>query len=197
MTVLEQLIHIDEQVTLWLNTHSPAFLDPVWELFSEVNIWFPFYTLVVAYVFWRLGWKKGLAILLALILTVVLTDQLSYHLKEAIQRLRPCHNAWMLDGGLRMPQGPRASLYGFFSGHASNTFGFAAFTCAVLKKNDPIHSYRGWGWFVYIWATLVSLSRIVLAAHFVGDILAGMVFGSCMGWLTAWLCSAVIAKAKL
>ena len=198
MTLLEQIIQWDEQATLWINNASPVWLDPMWKLFSHVSVWFPFYALVAAYMFWRLGWKKGLAIVLALVVSVVVTDQFSVYVKDTlVMRLRPCHNGWMLYHGLRLPSGPSGSLYGFFSGHACNTFGFAALTSLALRLNDKAHSYKGWTWFVMIWASMVALSRIMMGAHFLGDVIVGAAFGLLVGAALAWLSRYIIVKAKL
>ncbi len=196
MTFLEQLDHFDQSATLWINQLSPASWETFWSFLSEVEIWIPLYTLVIAYMFWRLGWKKSLILLGVLILTIVLTDQISYHIKESVQRPRPCHTPWMLDSGLQIPEAKR-SLYGFFSSHASNTFGFAAFTCTAFKKNDPHHSYRAWGWIIYSWAALIATSRIMLGAHFLGDILVGTLFGLLMGWGMASLGRWMVVRAKV
>lgn len=197
MNFLQSLLQADEQLTLWLNVHSPAFLDPFWTVISGIRVWIPLYLLVFVYIFWRLGWKKGLVLLLAMLLTLLLTDQASYQTKEFLQRLRPCHNGWMLEHGLRLPAGANQSLYGFFSGHACNCFGFATFTYTALRLNDPHHSYGGWGWFIFLWAAFIAYSRIVLGAHFVGDILVGTVFGLGIAYATARLSRLVIVKAKL
>lgn len=198
MTVLEQIAQYDEHVTLWLNNLSPEFLDPVWKLFSYVSVWFPFYALVAAYMFWRLGWKKALTIVLAMVVSVVLTDRISVYVKDVlVMRLRPCYNDWMLSNGLHLPSGQARTLYGFFSGHASNTFGFAALTSLALTQNDKAHSYKGWTWFVMIWAGLVSLSRIMMGAHFLGDVLAGACFGLLIGSALALASRRIIVKAKL
>lgn len=197
MTFLQQLIHWDERLTLWLNMHSPAFLDPFWTAISGIPIWIPLYVLTVIYMFWRMRWKKGLVLLLAAILTIVLTDQFSYQTKEFLQRLRPCHNAWMLEHGLRLPAGTNHSLYGFFSGHACNCFGFANFTYTAFRKSDPHHAYGAWGWFIYLWAGFIAWSRIVLGAHFLGDILVGTAVGLTISYALAQAASRIILKAKL
>ena len=197
MNFLEQLIQLDQQASLWLNVHNPSFLDPFWLFISGVRVWFPFYGLVIVYMFWRLGWKKALTLVAAIAITIVLTDQISYHIKEGVMRLRPCHTQWMLDGGIRLPGGVLGSLYGFFSGHASNCFAFAVFTSQAFKKNDPHHSYKVWDWIIFLWATLIALSRIVLGAHFLGDVLVGTVFGLAVGYGMALLSRWIIVKAKL
>ena len=55
---------------------------------SDVRIWFPMYGVIMGMMIYRLGWKKGLVVILSCILCVILADQISYHIKEGIDRLR-------------------------------------------------------------------------------------------------------------
>ena len=91
--MLDRLIGIDQDITLWINSFHSAWSDPVWMFFSDVRIWFPAYGIIMAMMIYRLGWKKGLIVVLTCILTVVLTDQISYHIKEGVDRLRPYYTA--------------------------------------------------------------------------------------------------------
>lgn len=171
---LEPIIQFDQQATLWVNSLHCPFTDSVWMLLSDVRIWFPAYVFVAFMLFKRLGWKKGLVFLVALVLTVVLTDQISNLIKNSVMRLRPCYTAAMLEGGLWCPL-PRRGLYGFFSGHASNAFAFAAASSMAFRK-------RGYTVGVFCWAALVALSRVFMAMHYLGDILVGALFGLAVGF---------------
>ena len=194
---LEGLIQLYQRVSLWLNGLGSPASDPLWLLLSDNKIWFPAYGIVMVFAIWKLGWKKGLAVILSLILGVVLIDQSCNVVKAGFERLRPCYNSWMLAQGVRLPYGVTGHLFGFFSAHAANTFGFAINSYLGFKLNDPKHSYRAYGWGVFIWATLVALSRVMMAAHFVGDVLVGTLFGLAMGLLIAGVTHFVIVKAQL
>ena len=98
----------------------------------------------------------------------------------------------MLANGLYLP-GDAGGLYGFFSGHAANSFGFAASTLGIFRS-DERHSYKAYGWAIMIWAFLVSLSRIFLGRHFFGDILVGAVVGLLLGFLFALLYRRIAAR---
>lgn len=189
------IVQIDQAVTLWINKLDTPALYPLWMALSDAKIWFPAYAIVMGFIIWKLGWKKGVLVSLSLILCVVLTDQLSGVVKDGVARLRPCYNSWMIENGVIMPYGQIGHLYGFFSSHAANVFGFAAGTTLGLRLNGkPVPAYA---WGVYIWASLVSLSRIMMAAHFLGDVLVGVLFGLLIGSLMALLVRFIIVKARL
>ncbi|MBQ6761456.1 MAG: phosphatase PAP2 family protein [Bacteroidales bacterium] len=191
--MLERLIGIDQDITLWLNGFHSAFTDPFWMFLSDIRIWFPAYGAIMGMMIYRLGWKKGLVVILSCVLTVVLADQISAHIKDGIGRLRPCYSTWMLQHGLHWPLS-RYSFFGFFSGHASNAFGFAVCSWLGFRLNDPSHDYKVYGWCALLWAFLVAVSRVMMAAHYFGDILVGTVFGIAVGLFTAALGRGVIRR---
>lgn len=192
---LESLIQLDQHITLWLNSfHSPA-SDQFWMFMSDVKVWFPAYLAVTVAAFWRLGWKRGLVVVLSLILTVVVVDQSATHLKEGLERLRPCYTTWMLDNGLNWPVN-RPNYFGFFSGHASNTFAFAVVSCMGFRA-DKTCSCRIYGICVFLWAALVSISRVMMGMHYLGDILVGTLFGLAVGFVIGLLARTIILKANL
>ena len=194
---MEGLVQIDQQLTLWINGLDIPALFPVWRVFSKVALWFPIYALVMGFLIWRLGWKKGLVVVLSLILCVVLTDQLANLVKNSVCRPRPCHTPWMLEHGLVLPDGIAGGPYGFFSGHAANCFGFAMASWLGFRKNDQPHAYKAYGWVVFMWAGLVAVSRIMMGAHYLGDVLVGAAFGLLVGLGMAYAAHGILVKAKL
>jgi len=194
---MESLVQLDQQLTLWLNLHNPSALNGFWHVVSSVKIWYPLYGFMAGVILWKLGWKKGLAVIATLILGIVLTDQIANLVKDGVMRLRPCRDAWMTENGVLCPDGMIGGLYGFFSGHAANSFGFAAGSWAGLQLNDRKHRYGIYGCCIMIWAAVISLSRIMLAAHYLGDILVGCLFGLALGFGLAFLAHWIIVKAHL
>ncbi len=188
-------IQLDHAVTLWINDLGSYLPHSLWYILSDAKVWFPAYALVMAFMIWKLGWKKGLIVVASIIACIVLTDQLSNMVKSGFQRLRPCYDPWMLENGVKMPYGQTAYLYGFFSSHAANVFGFAAVTSLGLRLNGKQDKVFSWG--VYIWASLVSLSRVMMAAHFLGDVLTGVVFGFVIGAAVAFAAHLLIKVLKL
>ena len=76
-------------------------------------------------------------------------------------------------------------------------FGFAAGSWAGLQLNDPKRRYGIYGCCIMIWAALISLSRVMLAAHYLGDILVGSLFGLALGYALARLAHWAMVKARL
>ena len=50
------------------------------------------------------------------------------------------------------------------------------------------------GWVVFLWAALMSLSRTMMGAHFLGDITVGALVGLGVGFLMALLARLVVVK---
>ena len=189
--MLERLIGIDQDITLWINSFHSAWTDPIWMFFSDIKVWFPMYGVIMGMMIYRLGWKRGLIVILSCILTVVLCDQISSHIKDSLQRLRPLYTTELLQCGLHWPLN-RPNYFGFFSGHASNAFGFAMCSWLGFRLNDKKYRYRVYGVCIFLWAALVALSRIMVAAHYFGDVLVGTLFGLAVGLFTASLARGVI-----
>ena len=49
------------------------------------------------------------------------------------------------------------------------------------------HFFPGYTLLMYIWATLIGFSRVLLRVHYVSDIVAGMLLGTGIGMVTLWL----------
>ncbi|MDE5956001.1 MAG: hypothetical protein K2G80_05845, partial [Bacteroidales bacterium] len=82
-------IHLlDQHITLKINGWHSAFSDKVWAFFSDIPVWIPLYALIVAFIIWRLGWKKGLIVVAAALATFGFCDQFSNLIKNIVCRVR-------------------------------------------------------------------------------------------------------------
>lgn len=188
----QEIHELDQQVTLAMNNWHSGITDPIMQFFSNIPIWIPMYVIVAVFLFVRLGWKKAIVVTVSVALTFLLCDQFANLIKNSVGRLRPCHDEWMLAEGLRMLEG-KGGLYGFFSGHSSNSFGFAVSTYLGFK-NDKRLKYRGYATWIFFWAFMVSASRIFVGKHYLGDVLVGIAAGSLIGLACAFAARAVIRK---
>ena len=185
------IVRLDQDITLAINGLHNDFSDVVWHAFSTSHIWIPLYLIIVVFIVWKAGWKKGLVYVAVIVLCFALCDQFATLIKNYVCRPRPCHEPFMLQNGLRLLE-DAGGQYGFFSSHASNAFGLAVTSTQAVNAAYK-RPQRWFSWLLYIWATLVSVSRIFVGKHYLGDILTGMlvglVLGSVMASLGHWICS--------
>ena len=208
----------DQAVTLEINSWDSSFTDPIWQFLSDVPAWIPMYVLIVALLIWKLGWKKGLIVVLAAGLTFGFCDQFSNLIKDAVGRVRPLNDAFMLSNGLNVLE-KGSSSYSFFSAHAANAFGLATCTFIALKRilglQNCQHSssavliadgkktlYRmpswlkAYGIWMFIWAPLVAISRVFVGKHYLGDVLVGGLIGLAAGYAFARLAAFLSQKIR-
>ena len=98
----QEIHRFDQDLTLKINSWNSNFSDPIWEFLSDIPVWIPMYVLIVAFIIWRLGWKKGLIVVAGALLTFAFCDQSSNFVKEAVARLRPLHDEYMIANGLHV-----------------------------------------------------------------------------------------------
>ena len=112
-----------------------------------------------------------------LLLSVAVERVVYWSIKNSLRRRRPADY---------MPEFESVIIasdrFSFPSGHTSCAF-LLATTC-TLTIGAPVAA-------LYLWATAVGLSRVVLGVHFPGDTVAGALMGSgiamgCAAWVGAW-----------
>jgi len=106
-----------------------------------------------------------------------------------VARLRPCHDPELIS---QMRIVKCGGQFGFYSAHASNTFFLATYLSILLKKKLNWFPYV-----IFVWAVVVSYSRIYLGVHFPIDILMGAFVGLLLGGLFATLARKVINKQNI
>ena len=184
---LRWMHHLDKDVTLAINGCNSPVSDVIWQVFSDTNdthIWFVLYIAIAVLIIVRLGWKRGLMLIACCVICVVGIDQLDNLVKVSVQRLRPVHDADMMARGLHVLEVP-SRLYGFFSAHAATTASFVTCTMLGLTYSDKRHSYTLLGILLTVWALLVSISRVFVGKHFLGDVLVGLLIGTLFGYIFA------------
>ncbi len=169
-----------------LNGWHSDFFDPIMIFLSKVWVWVPLYLAVLIYLFLIKKWRIALLAITVIILAFVASEYISVFIKESVGRLRPCEEPLLADS-VRMLE-PHGSLYGFVSGHASNTFCFAALSSLIIRK-------RVYSILIFIWATLISYSRIYVGKHYPADIIGGALLGLLIAYLFWFIYKTILRKA--
>ncbi len=152
-----------------------SFFDVIMYWFSDKLIWIPLYLYFFFLVFKKVGNRVWL-VAIAVALLIVLSDQLSVHaFKNVFLRYRPCHNE-LIKARVHLLNGHCGGTFGFVSSHAANTFALAMFLSLFFKDH-----MKNFGIFIFIWAGLVSYSRIYSGVHYPADVAVGAVLGMGVG----------------
>lgn len=200
----KEIHHIDQLLTLKINSWNCNVTDPIWLFFSNITAWIPMYVLIVAFLIWRLGWKKGLIITLAAAATFGFCDQFSNLIKDLVARVRPLNDEFMIANGLKvLEKGSRS--FSFFSAHAANAFGLATSTIIGLKLDTRLFPNTGkpatlgqvYNIWMYFWAGMVAISRVFVGKHYLGDVIAGALIGVLAGLAIASLARYIIRTKNI
>lgn len=181
---MDKIKYWDEQLFLYLNGHHQDWLDPFVDTLTGKLIWVPLYAFFIYLIIKH--FKSGSIWILAGVgLAILMADQTaSGFMKPFFERLRPCHDPRL--EGLMYNYGGCGGMYGFVSSHAANTFALAIYLNLVFRNR-----LKGFGW-LYLWAALISFTRIYLGVHYPSDIMVGALVGLISGWV-AWF---LAKKAK-
>ncbi|APX99863.1 phosphatase PAP2 family protein [Lacinutrix venerupis] len=174
--MLEQLVELDHELFLYLNSLGNVYWDAFWMAYTAKFHWIPFYALLVYLMYRRLNSKMFILTLIVIVFMITFTDQVANLFKSGVGRLRPCHNAKLIDS-MRLVKSYCGGQFGYFSGHASNAMAVAIFTGILLKDK-----YKYLIYFMLIWALFMGYSRIYIGVHFPLDVLSGFVFGGLSGY---------------
>lgn len=185
--MIESLELIDRKILLFINGLHADWLDPIMWAISSNWFWIPIIALFVLLAIKKFGKKCWIPILVAT-LCFATTDIVSHNVKESVQRYRPTHNLEIQDE-IHIVNDYRGGQYGFFSGHAANSFGLALITLLFIRKK----------WYTitaFCWAAIVSYSRMYIAVHYPADIFAGLCFGVLAALIFYMLTKAILKKTK-
>lgn len=177
--MLEYINQLDHDATIYLNgIHNPLW-DRIMLFITNKYTWFPAYAALIAF-FIIVFKKRGALMTVAFILSVLFIEiSSSWISKPYFERYRPCKDP-VVSTQIRSIDGCR-SLYGFFSGHSSQSFGIAVLLILFFRRRN------WWFWVSLLWAGLVAYSRVYLGVHYLGDILFGAIFGTMSAFLFYWL----------
>jgi len=173
--MLEFLVDLDKKILLFLNSFHTQWLDPVMLLITKTVFWLPLY-LFLLYLLVKNFKKDSWIVLIGIAIAILLADQItSSFMKPFFERLRPSREP-SLQGLVHLVNEYTGGKYGFASSHAANTFATALFFWLIFKDR-----YR-WMWILFVWAVVMTYTRIYLGVHYPGDIIIGMLIGLGAAW---------------
>jgi undecaprenyl-diphosphatase len=175
--MIDSLKLIDKTILLAINSFHSSFLDVVMFYLSEIWIFTPFFIYLIYLIYKKIGIKKTSILIVFVAILITLCDQTATVTKKSVKRFRPTHNIEIKDN-LLIVKNYRGGTYGFFSGHAANTFGIAMFLFLLFNKQTKASRFV-----FFIWAALVSYSRMYLGVHYPSDIFVGMLVGLFFGFV--------------
>lgn len=171
------ILNIDHQLFTFLNGLHNEPMDFVMYWFSDRFFWIPLYAFLLGSVIYHYR-KKAILLIIVTAALVASTDQVSRSFKYGVERYRPCRSESNHLPKPHLIKNHCGGKYGFFSAHASNTFGIAMFFGSLLtplfKRSKQI---------LLFWAAIVAYSRIHLGVHYPLDIFCGALCGLLFGWV--------------
>jgi undecaprenyl-diphosphatase len=174
--MIDQLLHYDKAIFLFLNNFGSPVWDNFWLVMTNKITFAPLYAILLYLVYRQLGLKMMLLIVVVVTLMITFTDQITNLFKYVlVKRPRPCREE-DLKGVMRFVA-EHCGRYGFFSGHSSNSMAAAVFAGLLLKP-----FYKRLIFILLFWSALVAYSRIYIGVHYPLDIICGMAFGAMAGF---------------
>ena len=173
--MLERLLDIEREWFFAINGTHTSWMDHIMMAFASLWAWFPLVLIVLFFIILR---HKGWALMLICtvitpVMTLLMTEVL---IKPVFTRFRPTSHPSFMNDVRILNDYIADGAYGFISGHSASAFAFAVMTSLVIKNK----------WYtltIFLWATIMVYSRVYLAAHFITDVIPGMLVGAFVGWL--------------
>ena len=187
--MLERLLEIEREWFFIINGAHTRWLDDIMSFYASVWVWFPLMLIPLYFVFKRR--KEWLSMLICTLLTSAVNSiVISLIIKPLFKRFRPTHHPLFMEEVRVLNDYVAGGDYGFISGHSTNAFAFAVISALVVKN-------KWYSSLIFAWAVMMAYSRIYLGAHFITDVIPGILMGSLIGWLLYLLFGFIQKKKEL
>ncbi|MCR5313297.1 MAG: phosphatase PAP2 family protein [Bacteroidaceae bacterium] len=187
---LEELNELDHELTLAVNGSDSLFWDNIMYTVTNTFSW-SIVILVLLYIIFKNNTpREAIMIYISIALMIVVADRLcSGFVKPAVGRWRPTQDPvlmYLVD----VVRGYRGGQFGFFSGHACNTFCMAVFLSLLFRDIRVTLT-------LIFWAATTTFTRIYLGVHYLGDITVGFLIGCTIGCVFYFLLKFVKQKMAI
>ena len=172
VAIIILLLDVNTQFFLLTNEVGALFADEMWIIITVFGNR-PFALLLLFIFFWR-----HLDLLRAALVAALISLLIVVSMKALIAFARPYD---VLDSTSFYFIGVKATTYAFPSGHTAAAFAILGSIGFYFRRNGLIM-------FLFLLASLVGVSRIMLGLHWPIDILVG----AALGWMCAWLSLSLI-----
>ncbi|HCZ20212.1 MAG TPA: phospholipid phosphatase [Porphyromonadaceae bacterium] len=173
--MLDTLLELDRSLLLFFNQGHTLYWDQVMWIYTGKLVWIPLILSMIYVAFRCGGWREGVWFVLVAGLVALLCDQFSSSVcKPFFERYRPARDP-DFSSMVTIVNGYRGGMFGFFSSHAANAAGIVVYTALIFR--NKLYAATA-----VLWALLTCYSRMYLGVHYPGDILAGLLWGTLMGW---------------
>ena len=187
--MLQSLIDLDSLLFRAINGANDPLVDFMMYWATDKWIWIPFYCWIL-YILIKNFRSKTLIMMLIIAVMITISDQVSVMIKNAVHRLRPCHDP-SFTGIIHLVNKECGGMFGFISSHASNTMAFAVFITGILPAANKWLKVE-----IFAYVLLVCYSRIYLGAHFPGDVIGGWLLGALLGSMGIFAYKKILSLKK-
>ena len=172
---MEWLLEYEREWFLALNGSHGEWLDGLMLAFAGAWAWFPLLLFPLYDVIRRRrGWVAALlGTLPAVAVSMMVTEGV---VKPAFKRFRPTHHPLFMNEVTIVNDYIATGDYGFISGNSTSAFAFAVMSALAIKN-------RRYSVAIFLWALTMAYSSVYLGAHFITDVVPGMITGAFIGWL--------------
>jgi len=185
--MIDQLIAYDKELFLFLNNLGSPSWDALWLVITDELTFVPLYAILLYLLYRNFGWKALLIFIVLVAIMITFTDQITNVFKRGFERPRPCRAEGVMESTRFVAK--RCGLYGFFSGHSSNSMAAAVFAGLLLRPY-----YKNLIFILLFWSAIVAYSRIYVGVHYPLDIICGLAFGAMTGFLFYKLATHLIER---
>lgn len=173
---LSKLLDLDQRLTLAVNGSDSIFWDNLMYVVTNTLSWSLLMFVLIMVVFKNNSVKDSVLIFITIGVMIFVADRLcSGIVKPGVARWRPTQDPqimYLVD----IVNGYRGGRFGFFSGHACNTFCVATFL-AWLFRSPKVTAV------LFFWCATTTFTRLYLGVHYLGDVTVGAIVGFAIGTL--------------